>query len=297
MTDLDTNTVAAIAHLATGGCEVAAKPVGTNGLLAVSPNTRIVMPATEPYEARPRRKRAMVTLHTAQSFATYVNEHKTPATVVLGEINDSGCVVVANIDYHGKGADGVPAWADHTAKLIPVLAPQWRAWIERSGRAMSQDDLADFLDENIADVVEPAGADLLQVCRHLRATAGATVQRVLSVTGGATVRYTDEEGVTHGDGAVAVPGEFLIRVPVFRGGALYDIRASLRVRLDQQKLRCSYRLQRTADHVEAEARRMFAAIHEATGLDVLIGKLDAVNAGVIARHELVIGTDAVAERE
>lgn len=54
---------------------MAAKPVGTNGLLAVSPNTRIVMPATEPYEARPRRKRAMVTLHTAQSFATYVADN------------------------------------------------------------------------------------------------------------------------------------------------------------------------------------------------------------------------------
>src|SRR5690348_8798675 len=96
---------------------------------------------------KPARKRGNATLTEAESFAAYVNAHKTGDTAIFASVFDTGASFQAIIDFHGKSE---PAWGDHKASFSLLPTVEWSRWMEKNKKEMSQMQFCEFLEENQA---------------------------------------------------------------------------------------------------------------------------------------------------
>jgi uncharacterized protein YfdQ (DUF2303 family) len=113
--------------------------------------------------AAPLRKRGATTLHDAVSFIAVVNDQKGDATRLYSTINPPTFQAVFNDHAAGAG------WRDHAARYNAPLSPEWKTWNGMTGRHQNQTDFAQFIETNLPDIAEPAGAVVLEVARTLEA--------------------------------------------------------------------------------------------------------------------------------
>src|SRR4051812_44752552 len=73
----------------------------------------------------PDRKRATVTLQDPDSFARYVEAHKTGQTALFADLRETGATFLAIFDYHGPGHDGMPGWREHRAVYPCPESVEW----------------------------------------------------------------------------------------------------------------------------------------------------------------------------
>lgn len=120
----------------------------------------------------------------------------------------------AVLDYHvAAGEPDRCAWiAEHPFKRTK----QWEDWgLLADGRALSQKDVVEKLDDMAADIKKPSSADLMTLLRLLKATSNSE-GTVEIRDDGASVTYARSTGVSTPDGA-SIPREIKISIPVFKG--------------------------------------------------------------------------------
>ncbi|MYE01162.1 MAG: DUF2303 family protein [Alphaproteobacteria bacterium] len=116
-------------------------------------------------------------------------------------------------------------------------------WTEADGNAMSQTDFSRFLEENVKDIREPAGADVLEVARELEVQKKVHFNSTIRLSDGArTFGYSEDVAGSTRQGQMKIPEAFQLGIPVFRGGELYAITARLRYRIDGGNLALWYDL-------------------------------------------------------
>lgn len=198
----------------------------------------------------PRRARGTAELTTLASFIAHVNLFKNPDSCIFADRSGSKPALVAVLDYNRHGPEGAPRYGQHRTRYAFPLSEEWLAWKAASGSALAQDRFAAFLEDHLTDVADPANASptailfaglfgcsfasasrLLELSRGLSVNVGARVQSHVSLATGETsiafaTAHADETGAP-----LKVPGAFLLGIPVFRGGALYQIPARLRYRV------------------------------------------------------------------
>ncbi len=243
-------------------------------LALVAPNFRVesLKSILDEYLPRPERRRGAVVLTELSSLAEYVNlykagetliyiddrdQQKPRITVVFDEHEPLGPVVFAAPD----GTDAAdpegprPGWREHRAAYSFPLTPEWQAWVDASKTALSQRDFAEFLEDHVTDVVNPAdpGEPAKKMAEELGLTL-AGQSKLLALSRGLAVnveqKVISEQNLTSGEGRlvfeerhndtngapISVPGAFAIAVPVFRGGDLYRIPVRLKYRISGGKL-------------------------------------------------------------
>lgn len=218
-------------------------------VFAVPHGFRIETVDLEPFGARPARKRGKVTLHTGDAFAGYVNHHKiSDATALYADVEARR--IVAVLDDHISG-DTSAGWGEHRAVLALRHTPEWKAWADRNGRLMSQVQFAEHVEDNILDIVEPAGADLLELAQTFQATtkvAFKSSQRLSS--GEQQLTYVEEVDAKAGaKGDIVIPAEFVLALAPFEGCDTYRVTARLRYRINGGELAIGYVLNRPEDVV------------------------------------------------
>lgn len=168
-----------------------------------------------------------VVVQTTDSLVDYVKRFAGPQTSLFADIDLN--TVVAVIDYHGADAARVA----HKATLRLPFSIEWQAWAEIDGKLMGQLEFARFLEENAADIEAPDGADLIEVCRDLQAVRRVNFTKaVRTATDNENFEYVDETTATsRKGGSVEIPSKFMLRIPVYFGGASYSVGAFLRWRL------------------------------------------------------------------
>ncbi len=103
---------------------------------------------------------------------------------------------------------------------------------------MTQFEFATFIEDNVKDVREPAGADMLEIARTLEATKKVDfVSGIRLSDGQREFTYNEQIEGTSRKGQVKVPEHFILGSPVFVAGTLYRVTARLRYRIEAGKLR------------------------------------------------------------
>lgn len=222
---------------------------------------------------------ASVKIFEAKSFIDYVNAHKIAGrTKLFGVYALNESAFAATIDYHGDNASkGGAGFGDHEVTFALVKSPEWQAWLEWNGKAMAQEQFAEFIEDNMADIVSPDPAALLDVAQLLKGKKTVTFKSGRNLANGAVqFEYAETIETTGGqsrrDDSMEVPGQFVLQLVPFGGDVGIEIKARLRYRIDNQgKLSFHYKLDRPHKVVEASFIRTREKIEQETKLPVLIG--------------------------
>lgn len=168
-----------------------------------------------------------------ESWAAYVSEFGGKGENVLLTWSERGLHAV--MDYHHT--DGTPARCTWVATHPFEHTPQWRAWRALAdGRARSQKDALESLEDLAEDIVEPEAAAVVGILRSLRATVNATADTELRADGTTSVNFSRNSTVNAGK--LELPPTIAIAVPVLKGHEVRD-KATVRMRVsvdDQAKL-------------------------------------------------------------
>lgn len=232
--------------------------------------------------AAPARKKGTVVLNDAESFVAVVNDQKDSNTRLFSTIEPPTFTAVFNHTAAGTG------WGDHRAHYATPLAPEWKAWLGMDGKKTNQVDLAQFIENNLIDVVyidkdaagaaagevgSPDGATLLEVCRTLEAKKKVDFKSAIRLADGST-QFTYDEDVSGSarQGQLAVPEQFSLGIPVFENGAKYRMDVRLRYRItDGGQLTMWLELIRPHKTIEHAVKELRESIAAATALQILNG--------------------------
>jgi uncharacterized protein YfdQ (DUF2303 family) len=212
----------------------------------------------EQFLPAPVAQRASVVLHDVVSFMTYVNRFKDADSVLFADLNARK--IEAILDYH-KQADSAARWGKHRAAFTCATTPEWNTWVASNGKAMSQVDFARFIENNIPNIAEPAGAVLLEMCRTLEVKKDVQFRQSTRLQDGQhQIRYEETiEGRAGGGtqgGALQVPNGFVLALVPFvklspAPADLKRLDARFRFRLQEGHLTLSYELVRHEDVLRA----------------------------------------------
>lgn len=225
----------------------------------------------EKYRLTPRRTAQTVTIHNAADFTRYVNRFKNEATTVYADLSNTRFTAV--IDHPEKDA---PAWGSHRATYACPHSRSWETWSKADGKKMSQHDFAKFIEDNLPDVQEPSGSDILMVSRTLEAKKKVDFQSGVRLDNGEVqITYNEEIQGTAGKGTIEIPEVFKLGIPVFEGGDHYALDARLRYRIGDGQLVMWFDLLRPERLLEDAFAQTMASIKETLGDDVMILHADA----------------------
>lgn len=253
----------------------------------------------------PRRFKGTATVNDLGSFVALTNRGKADNSVLFAIKNPerTACSLTAVLNYN-EGQDGPepgePRFGDHRIVYAFPLSDEWKAWHKSNGAKMSQADFAEFIEDRVADLIEPPdmavdGPDvdstielarklggkfgspsrLVELSRGMKVNADVRVAGAVNLSSGEGQIQFEE---THKDGQGApltVPQLFLVAIPVFDAGPLYRIAVRLRYRLSQGSVVWFYELYRpekSFDHAFAEACEY---AEEKTELRLFQGKPEA----------------------
>jgi uncharacterized protein YfdQ (DUF2303 family) len=196
---------------------------------------------------QPERTKGVVSLATVEELGKYVDEfYSADATTVWVGRTDYVVSAVLN-DAHGTES----GWRDHRATCTLQLTSEWRHWRALDGKLTDQESFADHIEEGLPEIIDPDGADLLELAQSFHATTQATFRSARRLSSGETrLQYDEETQASAGvAGDMAIPEKFALRLAVFEGEQPVALTARLRYRLNQGKLSLGYRLIRPDDAV------------------------------------------------
>lgn len=223
----------------------------------------------EEFEASPYRVKQTARLQSLESFLKYCEAHKEPQSVIF--FDEKFLQAVLFVDYH-NGND-LPRWKDHRAEYFAEQDDRWVEWVKNSSKAMSQIELAQFIERHVKDFAEPSGAEMLTMATNFQVNRKVTYGNAVNLsTGEVQFEYSNASG---GKGTMTVPDTFKIGIPVFKNGDHYEVIAKLRYRLHDENLVLMYELVNDDDILRdaVSGEEGMLAKLEKSGLPVYLGKL------------------------
>ena len=146
---------------------------------------------------------------------------------------------VAFLDYHHQGAaagditEENHRWLDHTACLQYEHSLQFKRWKEKDGVKFTQSAFAEFLEDNLADIVAPSGSEVLSFAATLEATSTEVFKSSVKLSTGETkFTFTNERT---GDQDTKIIDQIIIGIPLWERGEKVQISAKLMHRLEEVK--------------------------------------------------------------
>jgi uncharacterized protein YfdQ (DUF2303 family) len=181
--------------------------------------------------------RAVEAFGDVESWVSYVKEYSTADGATF--ITWNGIGLHAVLDYHSGNLAGRQQWK---ATMPFVRSAEWQAWtFLANGRAHSQREAIEFLEDHALDVVEPASADLTSLLRSLRGTVTKAASTTLNEDGSTHVSFEGSAGARAQNGSADLPSHFTIGIPILKGhtgadgkGVLYRLDVRLRASVDDQ---------------------------------------------------------------
>ena len=205
----------------------------------------------------PTRTKQKLTVLDAESFIEYVNRFATSATAVFCN-GPEGRTFSAVIDYHQPDS---PAWREHVATYRCPTTVEWGRWKENDRKRMDQATFAEFIEENVWDITQPANeqnapgaADMLEISRTLEAKKNISFRQGTRLDNGQVqLTYNEEiDGRAGEAGQLRIPEQFFIGVKPFLGGDAFCVPARFRYRIQDGRLMMWFELVRP-DKVLEEA--------------------------------------------
>ena len=225
---------------------------------------------TEALADKPIRKRGMTQVFDAASLNMLIADNGDAGNIAIYVNRDPNKpAVVAVLNGHGKSG---PGWGDFRAEIAFRPTPQWVKWKGIDGKMMPQAEFAEFIEDNMADVAEPSGAELLEIATYMQATRSVDFKSALQLSSGA-VQFQNLESLDTkvGAGSIAIPTMFTLGIAPLFGSPSYKVPARLRYRLTDGKLTLGIKLQRVEDLMVKVLDEVVQKIEVGTNISVFEG--------------------------
>lgn len=215
----------------------------------------------------PKRRRGIATLQNLESFIAHANRFKDSDSVLFANNAGAESALTAILNYHKAGADGTPAFNDHRG-YYPVgryLSEEYKSWKAGQSRTFNQTELAEFLEDNIGDVVPPVDGDtehddtvskladllgstfagpstLIALSKNLSINESSAVKQSVNISSGEVRIMFANEHTDDAGQPVKIPNMFLLNISVFKGGDVRLIPVKLRYRIKGGSISFSFQL-------------------------------------------------------
>lgn len=223
----------------------------------------------EQYAMAPRRKRGSIAVDRADSFIAYLNRHEDEATTRVIYARDG--VFVGVMNDHAADA---PGWGDHRVTFRLRSTPAWDAWTAANNTEQTQQEFAEFLEDRLGDIAEPAGATLMEIATTLRVKSSLNFQSQVRMSNGQVqLTYNEEiDGRAGVNGDLPIPEYLTLSISPFEGVEPMKLTARFRWRIRDGKAKFHYTLGDViVEVVEAALTEAATKIEKATSLTVLYG--------------------------
>jgi uncharacterized protein YfdQ (DUF2303 family) len=215
----------------------------------------------------PNQVNVNLDLDNVESFTEYLNTYKTAHTKLFA-LPATGAVL-AIIDYHSPvmGPAGVNPCC-HRVQLVPRRTAEWKAWIGKNGKQMSQDEFANFI-EQWAPLVAyaPDPATLLELASNLEATKSVRFKSAKRMSdGNREFAYAEDVNGTIKGGTMPIPESIRLALTRCYGEDPSHLEAKLRYRINEGNLVMWFDILRLDDVEEAAMGHLIDAIKRDTGI-------------------------------
>lgn len=220
--------------LATGAHQV--QPFEHNGRMykTTPPNYNYSYYDLEPTLDIPKRARASVLFTETGSLIEYLAAFADEGTRVFCDRTAGAFLAV--LDYH-KTEDGGQRWGEHRARLQLQKTVEWKTFLEKNKQVMTQAAFAEFLEDQTPWIVQPSGAELLEIALNLEQSSKVQFKsQVRLADGRRSFTYQDNDTTNN----VKVPEIFELSIAPFDGMDAVSVRARLRFRVDGGALKFFY---------------------------------------------------------
>lgn len=215
--------------------------------------------------------RQQVKLTAKHSFVAYMTAFKAGGSRVFADLVRAR--FVGAVDYHDPAAVG-GSHVQHSATFELQESEEWKRWNSIDGKLMKQADFARWLEENLADIAAPEGADVLEVVRDMSAKKNVNFASAVRLANGDTsFEYVEETRAQSKQGHLDVPTMFVLKIPVFYGEPAVEQRAWLRWNIDSGQLAIGIQLYRPAYVRQAVFEQIALDITEGTQLPLHFGAM------------------------
>ena len=235
--------------LAAGAAGLGAQQVDGLRPHLVVPDNYMALALDDKYLDKPHHIVQNVEVYDPDSFIEYFQRFKTSSSRVFVDIRTPS--IVGILDYHedtglGDGAEAA-AWCSHRVQYKFRPTREWEIWFKNNGTAMTQLEFAQFIEDNLPDVINPLPAAMKEMTLSLEAKRDVNYTKAVNLQNG-TTQFTYHETVTGSvggtTGQVEVPREFTIRIAPFEGADKVEILCRFRYKLSQQALSLRYEMWR-----------------------------------------------------
>lgn len=229
--------------------QVIGKPINWDPAKPDSPFQVVVAPAgcsvfpVEPhisqFRAAPLRTKACPKFETLDSLIEYVLGFKNDdSKIFVSAGQNKAPTVLAILDYHTADS---PQWGDHKALYVSQFSVEWLRWTGKNAVKMSQSEFATLLEENASLIVDPPGAELLELVTTLEGHADIQCNQLVRLNNGRVKLVYDENvtltgQVTSQPNAMEFPKALKVQIAPFDGGPVYPVSCRLRYRIENRRL-------------------------------------------------------------
>lgn len=245
----------------------------------------------------PLRRTGTAKVLTSGALIALVTRHKDSDSAIFATIEPAQIVGV--IDYHMVQQEAGPAaftnrarFGKHRVQYDFPLTPQYEAWTGQDGEPLKQREFAEFIEENIVDLVSPSPveaayeklfhtkfgspAELMTLSRGLAIRVDTVVKEAHTLQSGeAEIQFSEEHKPGVGGGKLIVPGLFVTSFPLFEGEEPTRVVWRLRYRLNGGSLMWVFSAYRLDDVIRAKVLQVVSAVAAGTGLPSYLGTPEA----------------------
>lgn len=222
----------------------------------------------------PPRPAATVRMLDADSFVRWWMDHAVEQSRIYATIDPVRFTAV--IDDFGTveqtvsdDTQGQAAWRQFRAVLSPPLSREWQQWTARDRKPQTQLQFAEFVQDALPDIVEPAGADLLQMSLNFEAAQTGTFIAAQRLQDGSHNLTWRSDG--NAAGTVRLPELLQLALPVFEETDRVAVAARLRYRVKDGVLSLWYEMVRPHAVLAAAQRALREQIEQEAGTTILLG--------------------------
>lgn len=227
----------------------------------------------ELYMEAPTRIRVRPSFDDVESFAAYSAVFGDKDTIQFANLETKKIVTI--FDYHQKtmGSKDRPQWLSHRASLICKHSDEWNIWLGQNKAPMDQPEFANFIENNLPDIIEPVAAEMLEMVLDVANNTSVTFKSKYSLADGRIQMEYAENKIDSGTKHMDLPALFVINIPVFLNGPMIKIGISIRNRIREGKLVLWFEIKQPHKIMELAFRDIVSSVKEATGRDILLGTI------------------------
>lgn len=163
----------------------------------------------------PERRSGTLVAADTESFVALVGRYfDKDESVIYATLDPAGFVAVLN-DHSRQRKN----WRDHRVTFTLQTSKELEIWQKGQKAAMTQEELAFFIEDNLPDFKSPEGARMLEIALNFRAKQQISFKSGVRLQDGQVqFEYVEQnDGGGGASGKLSIPETFTIEIPVWAG--------------------------------------------------------------------------------